>query len=225
MKKSKGHQKDPTEKQPSIEDLILRLCRFYHIRMTSEKLTKSKTENLLKEFPYYIIASEGDGIQVRHHQHIMVGHNDLSKIDPKILRSLIKETYQLTGNSEYSIKVCKNKKQLATYSVKEDENPLYKGFTPGQIQTFQKRSYDKDKFQKEYQKLQEKLDDDELSLGIYSNHLFHLKAETGQPVCMRSHQNHILSKAIKKGLIETHDLTNEIFRRLGYDSTDSQIFF
>lgn len=201
--------------QPTLQDLLLKKLRCFHIRITTKEIDIRQSEKMLESFTHYIIAQEGDGIQVQRHQHILVGISDLNLISKPILKKLLVDTYNVKGNKEHQITIVKDKKSMASYVVKEQQEIAFKGFTKEQINTFIKKSYQKDEFTKKYQELQELLDDKAIGLGDYSDRLFSLKANCNQPVCMRSHQNHIMSKAIKLGHIQKSQLTKKVFINIG----------
>ncbi len=145
------------------------------------------------------------------------------RVERETLRDLVKEAYKLKGNSEYSMKVVKSKRNMSAYLLKEDDVVLYKGFTAAHMANFKKRSFNKDKFDVEYKKLMEQLDDDKVGLYDYSNLILDLKSQCNQPVNLRAHQNHILSKAIKKGILASSSITITVFRNLDIDPDECKL--
>ena len=204
--------------QPTLEQLVLKKATFYHLRLSVDDLTERKTQQVLDDpelgISHYILATEGDGVNTRYHQHVMLGG---SEIDKKQIAKVLKDMYVLKGNPDYSFKLVKSKRNMSAYVVKEDAGIVFKGFTVADIAQFKKRSYSKTKFEDAYKKLGESLDDNVINLYEYSQQLYQLKADCNQPVNLRSMDNHILSKAIKKGILRSSDMADGSFRRLDID--------
>lgn len=129
----------------TIQEMLMNLQQWYAIRLSSfDKLSLETTQKLFDDYAY-IISEEGDGITTKYHQHIILVYDGTTEQ----VREMIKGTYsECVGNKCLYIKACKDKKQLAKYTLKEGKY-VYKGFDPKFIEDTFKCSKQKTDLKKE----------------------------------------------------------------------------
>lgn len=208
MKKSKKCSKE-------LFDYLFNNYSVWAVRLTKESLDKEISSKALADFPMFIVVNEGDGQKIRLHQHILVGHTEVSKISKKILTDIFKDLYEVKGNSEIMVQLARDKKKLAKYTLKSDPEPIFKGFPDHYLQALRTQSFEKDRFQKQYEILSKSLNDKDIGLGTYSSLLLRLKAECHQNVDVNTHSKHLISCGIRVGVINADDLTMTALNRAG----------
>lgn len=173
----------------TIQEMLQNLEQWYAIRLSSfDKLALDTTEKMFESYKY-IISEEGDGVTTKYHQHIIL----VCEHTTEQIREIIKKSYpDCVGNKCLYIKACKDKKQLAKYTLKEGKY-VYKGFDPKFIEDTFKCSKQKTDLKKDITD-----NEDNLILGRITDVQFvekyiRIKVAHDQPL----YTNHIRAYVLK----------------------------
>lgn len=177
---------------------------WWAIRITVDELTLEKTESIFKEYEKYIISEEGDGENKRLHHHIVL---DTQEDSNKIKENIRKVYPNANGNKCIYCKPAKDKRQLAKYTLKED-NYIYKGFTEEFIKEHFKLSVAKTDLKKDIVKLEEDYILDKITTEQFTSRFIDLKVKYDQPL----YTNHIVAY-IRKMMIRSGNMKSKEYAK------------
>lgn len=177
---------------------------WWAIRITVEELELEKTEMIFKHYEKYIISEEGDGEFTRVHHHvILVTEEDSNKIKENIRKVYPKAT----GNKCIYCRPAKDKRQLAKYTLKED-NYIYKGFSEEFIKIHFKLAVAKTDLKKDLIKIEEDYVLGKVTTEQFTQQYIELKVKYDQPL----YTNHVVSY-IRKMMVRSGNMTSKLYAK------------
>lgn len=194
----------------TIDECFNELEIWWAVRLSSfDKLSLETTQQMLSPFKY-IISEEGDGITTKYHQHIIL----VCDLDTEGVRALVKKTYpDCQGNKCIYIKACRDKKQLAKYTLKEG-NYVYKGFSKKYIDETFKCAKPKTDLKKDMTENEDNYILDKITDSQFVQRYIDLKVKHDQPLYMNHIEAYVRKMVCKKDPKKVKELSICIIERI-----------
>lgn len=170
-----------------------------------------KTFKHFEKYNKYIISQEGDDLNTRIHQHILLETEELRDDIAKHIRHLYPDAI---GNKGIYIRPSRDKMQLAKYTLKEG-NYLYKGFSEKFINEKFKCSKAKTDLKKDITALEDKLILREIHIEKFIKEFIELKVKYDQPLYVNHIRAYCLKMAVKSGAYTSDQLAQNVMEGFG----------
>lgn len=195
-----------------MNKIIEQLGSWYAVRLSSfDSLSWQTTIDMLGDTKY-IISEEGDGISVKYHQHIIWCLEETTEQ----IRQRIKKVYpECVGNKCLYIRACRDKKQLAKYTLKEGKY-AYNQFNHKYIEEMFKTSKPKTDLKKDVTDNEDEFIMGRITLEEFVENYLNLKAKHDQPIYMNHIESYVRKMMIKKNPKYTTTLASKIIEKIQY---------
>lgn len=158
---------------------------WWAIRLTDPSLTVEASYDIFNRYDKFIVSQEGDGLNTRVHQHIILC-GSMTKVD---IRAFLAIHYpSLKGVQGLYIQAAREYEQLTKYTVKEG-NYKYKGFSDAFVNKMLKLSVPKTDLKKDITANEDMFILGEIDRVTFVNNYVALKIKHNQ----RPVKNHIVS--------------------------------
>lgn len=193
-----------------LQECLNDLEVWWAIRLSSfDGLSLDATRTMFNDYKY-IISEEGDGITTKYHQHIVL----VADTDTEGVRAIIKATYPACqGNKCIYIKACRDKKQLAKYTLKEGSY-CYKGFSSQYITDTFKCAIAKTDLKKDMTKNEDDFIIGKIELLQFTETYLTLKVKHDQPLYMNHVQAYITKMACRRNPKLARSLAMDILEKI-----------